>query len=209
MRKIVSIILIVILTSLSLVGCGFKFKLDFSKSDYDIEEIVETGKVETVEDLKKVNSRRYRNLTKDLYDNEEMLLSKDDDYLFTVKEYSPFRSSFGMSFKYFRGYKTMAYFYRYRQTTDNITFRYKGALEKGRCKVIIISPSLEIVSSIDLNGEGAIDVPITEDGNYYVRLIGDDASGEVELDAKGNDLVYKFAPESFEKAIDTGLYDYP
>jgi len=208
MKKVVSIILMVFLTSLILSGCNFNEGFGDSKSEYDFENIIDIGHVESVEDLKKINEKKYENLCKDLYQDENMLLSKNDDYLFTVKESSPIRSKTHMSFKFFRGYKTQAYFYRAKKSTDMITFNYKGTLKKGRCKIIIISPSLEIISSIDLNKEGSINVPITEDGNYYVRLIGDDASGEIEFDAKGDDIAYTFTPDSFDKIINTGLYDY-
>lgn len=46
---------------------------------------------------------------------------------------------------------------------------FMGSYRVFRSKIIIISPSFEIVSSIDLNEEGSYDVPITEDGDYYIR----------------------------------------
>lgn len=208
MKKSTAIIIIFCIIFLGLSGCSAKNIFSNGEKEVDSEYVKEIGQVESVEDLKKLNDKRYDNICKDLYDDEEILLSQDDDSLITVEDLARSKSRVNASFKYFRGYKTEAYFYRFRETTDKITFYYTGNIKKGRCKFIIISPSREIVSSVELNGEGAVDVPITEDGNYYVRLIGDDASGEIELDAKGADIVYKFTNGQFKGKNGAGLYDY-
>ncbi|MDS0525258.1 hypothetical protein NNC19_06160 [Clostridium sp. SHJSY1] len=211
MKKLISIIIIISLTTLNLTGCtvSFSFKIKDLKSIINVDKMKAAGEVESVEDLKNLKDKKYDNLYNDIYNDENILLSQDDDYFITLTQYSPIKSRIGLNFKYFRGYQTKAYFYRYKQTTDHITFNYKGVFKSGKCKLIIISPSLKIVSSIDLNGQASTDVPITEDGTYYVRLVGDDAvGGDIEFDAKGNDIVYKFTPDSYKDKNTTGLYDY-
>lgn len=196
MRKIVSIILLVLFISSFFTGCSLKSGL---KEDVNVK---------SVDDLKKLHDDNYNNLCKDLYDDQDILLSKDDDSYTTMEQSSVIGNHYYESFNYFRGYKTKSFFYRYNENCNNITFTYKSSIVKGRCKLIIISPSLKIVSTIELNGKGVCDVPIDEDGNYYVRVVGDDAEGEIEFNAEGANIIYNFIHEGFDDVDKTGLYDY-
>ena len=70
--------------------------------------------------------------------------------------------------------------------------------------IIIDSSKEKIVTSIDLNGEGNKDVEINKTGNYYVRLVGEEASGDIEVNASGPNIVYHFTVHQDK----VGLYDY-
>lgn len=103
------------------------------------------------------------------------------------------------------GFMTLAYFYKYQCESSILNFSYNCEITNGKCKLIIIDPSKEkIVASIDLNGEGNKDVEINKTGNYYVRLVREETSGDIELNAFGPNIVYNFTIHKDK----IGLYDY-
>ena len=91
MRKIVSIILLVLFISSFFTGCSLKSGL---KEDVNVK---------SVDDLKKLHDDNYNNLCKDLYDDQDILLSKDDDSYTTMEQSSVIGNHYYESFNYFRG----------------------------------------------------------------------------------------------------------
>ena len=139
------------------------------------------------------------------YDNEEKLLSIGDECNFSPRGFEVIKSRFSGSFKDLNGFMTLAYFYKYQCESTVLNFSYNCKITNGKCKLIIIDSSKEkIVTSIDLNGEGNKDVEINKTGNYYVRLVGEEASGDIEVNASGPNIVYHFTVHQDK----VGLYDY-
>lgn len=139
------------------------------------------------------------------YDNDEKLLSIGDECNYSPRGFEIQKSRIYESFEDLNGFMTLAYFFKYQGKSSVLNFSYNCQITKGKCKLIIIDPSKEkIISSIDLNGEGNQDVEINKEGNYYVRLVGEDASGDVEVNASGPNIVYNFSVHEAK----SGLYDY-
>ena len=139
------------------------------------------------------------------YDNEEKLLSIGDECNFSPYGFEIKKSRFSGSFKDLNGFMTLAYFYKYQCESTVLNFSYNCKITDGRCKLIIIDSSKEkIVASVDLNGEGNIDVKINKTGNYYVRVVGEEATGDIEVNASGPNIVYNFIVHKDK----IGLYDY-
>lgn len=70
--------------------------------------------------------------------------------------------------------------------TKNINIEYKADIKKGKAKIIIKNDSkTRIIASFDIEGpeSGGRDLTLT-DGEYYLSIIGEDFSGEIEITAK-------------------------
>ena len=183
------------ITSCFLRGC--------SLGDLSIRAVI--GGAENVKEAASTASEN-ESLPEDFYDDEDILLGEEDIWEAQGYLLSPMKSRADIEMDGYRGYQTIAYFYRYAQNLDThrISFTYESKLKSGRCKLLIISPSKEIIKTIPCEASGDVNIDIDYDGEYYVRLVGEDAAGEVELNATGLSVIYKFTNHE----VKTGLYQY-
>lgn len=181
------------------------YKKIFTKAMCIVEDIIEEKDLDEFIDKSKKELEDSLKNKDEFYNDEKELLSIEDEYTISGQDFSVIRSRMGLSFNKFSGYRTEAYFYKYQGESTTLNFSYKCKLNKGKCKLIIISPTRdEIISSIELNEEGSTDVEINEEGTYYVRLVGEEASGDIEFNAFGPNIIYEFTHNKYN----TGLYDY-
>jgi outer membrane lipoprotein-sorting protein len=119
----------------------------------------------------------------DIYNNNAKIAESGDSYNFKERMGSNTLNELKLKFKTFYGMETIWIIEARVQGT--ITFDFETQIKSGKFKAVLISPTKEVMTILDQSNAGSITLSVDK-GNNRVKIVGNGATGEVNLLANLN-----------------------
>ena len=122
---------------------------------------------------------------KDFYEDESELSRRGDTFFFSNENSKSTNLTVESEFRKFIGYETKAYIKKTNEK-GSLLIKYKIDIDEGRIKIIVVSPSKNIIETIEDVNEGEVEVSLIEEGNYSIKVVGENANGDYLIELNGD-----------------------
>lgn len=130
----------------------------------------------------------YKKLQDSAFSNDEIIVKDGDSYSYFIKTSSKANKSineYNFSFKKFSGTDTL-YIIKTKESTE-LALNINLINEAGDLKLVLIDPANN-VSTIAIGTQNFKRSYLLNKGEYRLKLVGSNASGEIMLSIENNDL---------------------
>ncbi|MGE5391231.1 MAG: hypothetical protein ACM3PE_09240 [Deltaproteobacteria bacterium] len=118
------------------------------------------------------------NLEKSNYDNNKAIGQEWDTHAYSYYDQNSPNHDLDLKFGSFNGYDT---FYRLNASREGtITVKYDSSIDKGRFKIVMVSPDHELSRIAEGSGKGSKEVKLAP-GESRIKIVGDKATGTVKM----------------------------
>jgi len=135
------------------------------------------------------------NTQKKVYNDDSFISQESDSFSYTDYDQSSEDKALDLKFGTFYGSDT---FYNINVSKEGTaTVKYDTAVEKGRFKIVLISPERKLTTLAEGSGQGSKEVKLVR-GKYVIKLVGDNAAGRVRMSvAVGEGMKVDLEGDSF------------
>ena len=121
---------------------------------------------------------------RDIYNNEYKIVSENDSYSYLRKKLKNEENNMNLKFVEFTGIDTAYNIESYKEGI--ITLQYETEILKGEFKVLLITPSNEIVNVLEGNNKGNNNIKISS-GKSKIRIVGNKSTGNLKINITSSD----------------------
>ncbi|MFD1175131.1 hypothetical protein ACFQ3W_02245 [Paenibacillus puldeungensis] len=115
---------------------------------------------------------------KKLYDNAAELVQDGDTYSYTNRTWEVLGDNCTLTFSSFNGMETL--WLIHAEGKGKVTFDHLQQVDRGKFKLVVISPSSQVKTLAEGSTEGQLELKITEKGSYRIKVVGRGAKGKLK-----------------------------